>query len=386
MDNFATILYFEINAFCILILLHIGVKSFYNVENRKNLSVFRTAIAAIIIFIICDTIWILISDNIIKLSISLNYILNIIYFISGGVVSYGWFIYSESVQDSDIVKNKKYLIFSTIPLIVVILLTIASYKTGWIFFVDENNIYHRGKLFYSEFVLTLIYIAFTSIKAFIRAFEKQNYVRRNEYMALGAFAFAPAVSVGMQFITGGTPIINIAITYAALIVHDNAQEQLISIDPLTKINNRNQMINFLSGKINYFDKSKNMYILMMDVDYFKQINDQYGHVVGDDALVRVADVLKKVSSEIGSCFISRYGGDEFIIICEADKDDDIEKICSRIHELIAEDRQNVPVPYELKVSIGYAKYDGASRYIPEIIAQADAELYKIKHRREENGR
>ncbi len=61
------------------------------------------------------------------------------------------------------------------------------------------------------------------------------------------------------------------------------------------------------------DQAEDVYLLMMDADGFKQINDRYGHVEGDHALQVVATALKDVCSASGG-FIARYGGDEFVVL------------------------------------------------------------------------
>lgn len=114
------------------------------------------------------------------------------------------------------------------------------------------------------------------------------------------------------------PIINsMGITLAIFQVYINSMEQMISQDALTQLKNRNELIKYLSDKMKNNDRRKNLYLLMMDADYFKKINDQYGHMEGDNALVCIAEVLREVGVE-KEYFVARYGGDEFIVIYEAE--------------------------------------------------------------------
>nr|WP_275689598.1 diguanylate cyclase [Collinsella aerofaciens] len=69
-----------------------------------------------------------------------------------------------------------------------------------------------------------------------------------------------------------------------LLLYIICQEQLISIDPLTRLNNRNRFETYMLSLFSNVDQAEDVYLLMMDADGFKQINDRYGHVEGDHAL------------------------------------------------------------------------------------------------------
>jgi diguanylate cyclase (GGDEF)-like protein len=112
---------------------------------------------------------------------------------------------------------------------------------------------------------------------------------------------------------------------------------------------------------------------MIDVNKFKAINDTYGHIEGDKALRLVADALRKSCSRRGF-FIARYGGDEFTVICELERDQPIMDVHRRIDAALAE----VETPYPLTVSIGSARYTSDITSRQDLIAQADEELYKAK--------
>lgn len=103
---------------------------------------------------------------------------------------------------------------------------------------------------------------------------------------------------------------------------------MISMDPLTQLNNcnRREQHLFECGR----SQDLNMYLLVLDVNRFKKINDEHGHVQGDLALKAIANYLKESCIE-KSDFIARYGGDEFVIEY---KGNDVEGLCQRIHAYI----------------------------------------------------
>ena len=115
---------------------------------------------------------------------------------------------------------------------------------------------------------------------------------------------------------------------------------------------------------------------MVDIDKFKQINDTYGHVEGDEVLKRTASVLKH--SVPRSFFIGRYGGDEFIIVGEASKEEEIRDVCEKIHENIELANEKAMAGYQYTVSVGYAVRNGQITSIPDFVKAADVKLYQKK--------
>jgi diguanylate cyclase (GGDEF)-like protein len=155
---------------------------------------------------------------------------------------------------------------------------------------------------------------------------------------------------------------------------------LISIDVLTKLSNRNQLYTYLGSKFRSEQEKQGLYLLLLDVDYFKTINDRYGHVEGDIALKRVADAMKLSCTDRKS-MLCRYGGDEFIIVCEDMLEEEIQQLCRDIAFTLRQLNEKAQAAYELTVSIGYARCTHKISYIQDLIEAADQELYKVKRAR-----
>ena len=107
----------------------------------------------------------------------------------------------------------------------------------------------------------------------------------------------------------------------------------------------------------------------------KKINDELGHVVGDQIILKTADILKQIAY-LHNCFISRYGGDEFIMVCERDKNEEITPVFNDLQRLFQQSYEGLP---DFSVSIGYAKYDESLNYIPKFIEKADHYMYLNKN-------
>lgn len=123
---------------------------------------------------------------------------------------------------------------------------------------------------------------------------------------------------------------------------------------------------------------------IIDIDYFKQVNDTYGHNIGDECLCKVADILKNAVDGYGNIY--RFGGDEFVVLIPEGDYEVAERIAERIRRKIAEasmENKNSIISDVVTVSQGYACFrpDEGER-IAGLLEHADAALYKVK----DNGR
>ena len=141
----------------------------------------------------------------------------------------------------------------------------------------------------------------------------------------------------------------------------SASTQQISLAKLTQVNHRQNLPGYMDYKLSSHDEL--LFLLMIDVDCFRQINDAYGHLEGDVALVRVARALKAACVPARKRpYIARYGGDEFIIF-------------------MAGSRAEAEAPYRLAVSIGVGEW-WPSMNVKDLIAKADAAPYAVKQARD----
>lgn len=171
----------------------------------------------------------------------------------------------------------------------------------------------------------------------------------------------------LQDVFRQVPIFCVGTSLSILIVYISLEEQMISIDPLTQLNNRNRMEQHLFECVRSQDL--NMYLLVLDVNRFKKINDEHGHAQGF-SIKGHRELFKRILYW-KSDFIARYGGDEFVIVY---KGNDVEGLCQRIHTYI----QQLSFPFDLDVSIGYAQYKKEMRKWNDWFIKADKQLYDEK--------
>lgn len=159
-------------------------------------------------------------------------------------------------------------------------------------------------------------------------------------------------------------------------------ENLSIHDPLTSVMNR-RAFDFTSEQ--YIGRSKNeAALLFIDIDYFKQVNDNFGHEAGDRILTEFSAALRELFGESG--YISRYGGDEFVVLVKsADKDkinDKLEQLRKSAAKIKPCDDPSVYGDFTLTFSCGAAVFPMDADDLKSLKAGADSALYTVK----ENGR
>lgn len=156
---------------------------------------------------------------------------------------------------------------------------------------------------------------------------------------------------------------------------------LISQDPLSGVNNRVSLSKYINNVFISKDHS-GAYIVFIDIDHFKQINDTYGHIEGDEAISLVGKTLKSIAGE-HNAFVARMGGDEFVLITQTQNEEDVQRIIQSVsfeleERLIFSDKK-----YDVSVSCGYVYAKPNSRNIKELISRADKQMYKEKLKKKE---
>jgi diguanylate cyclase (GGDEF)-like protein len=163
-------------------------------------------------------------------------------------------------------------------------------------------------------------------------------------------------------------------------------ERFVNIDGLTSIANRRRFDDFLSHEWNRAARNgKELSLIMMDVDYFKEYNDHYGHVAGDDCLIAIAHCLQRIMKRSVD-LAARYGGEEFVAVLPDTSLEGALSVANGIRESV--ESLGIPHAYSnaatrLTISLGVAtmKVDMQHSAI-NLITAADHCLYQAK----KNGR
>lgn len=380
------LLYHSMNIFCVVILLLIMMKAEVVIGEYAKKH-FMIAMGAVIMYIVTDSLWMRVHNMRQDLDLIVIYAVYSLYFVSVTVVGYCMYSFLEYLQDNkkhalQILDNK-----TVLPIAIHIIMSVINVYTGFMFIIDENHEYIRGSFFMLEYLFVIGYLLMTSVRAFKTAIETDNVREKGYYQMIAFFPIIPLISNIIQAIVHIYPIISMGVTLTVLILFINQVIELISLDPMTRLTNKQEFARILERKIKEVSDKNCMYMLMIDIDKFKNINDTYGHIEGDRAIIRVADALRTACSDTyrRNTVVARFGGDEFMVMVELENSSEqmseveTAELCNIIKNEIKKANENAGVGYDLRCTIGKTmiqKDDYIS--VEKIIASADEDLYRLK--------
>jgi len=298
----------------------------------------------------------------------------VIYFIMVPIVSF----LSVIFLDFEIYKNnyqfqKKHSIY-IIVIIISIILSILSIRGNYLFDLSTvSNTYSQG-IFNTWYIIIIFTVAFLGFFSN----PKVGRVKKVDLIPLILFILSPILAIIFLLIFKKTNLVWNALTISLLISYIFAQLKIANTDYLTGLFNRREFEYQLAKIKTTGNKNEHIFGMIIDLDDFKNINDLYGHVEGDLALVKIGDILKNSVRKYD--FVSRIGGDEFAILLSAKDSEVVELIVDRMNENIIAFNQESQYKFNLKISYGYDYYD--EKKFPTVIDffnHIDMKMYNQKN-------
>ena len=189
------------------------------------------------------------------------------------------------------------------------------------------------------------------------------------------------VDVRLQYVAGDNPVFIAMLTD---VTERNAYERELKAlafrDPGTNLYNRRYFLEHMEGTINHINRMhSSVGLILIDMDDFSKVNNKYGHLAGDDIIVKFASKIRNVFSR-KTDVVARYGGDEFVVMCIDNTEEKLVKKCNELIKLF-----NVPCYYEgnkimQTASIGICLRAGNSHIVTSesLIRGADIAMYEVK--------
>ena len=192
---------------------------------------------------------------------------------------------------------------------VILLMMVVNFFVPIIFSIDENNVYARGPWFMIKNILEVVLMADGVIIYLISLFRSGGI----KFYPVLQFVWPIFICVCLQMFFYGisTIWVGIAVGYTNLMLA--LQNENIFIDKLTGLYNRY----YLDKILGELKRKRKIAMMMLDMNGFKSINDNFGHSQGDEALVSLADILEKTVGADGT--VTRFAGDEFVILLNTEK-------------------------------------------------------------------
>ena len=370
-----SLFYIESNMVCLVFFLLLFIRSLKGVDRQDKQRVFDVIIVCHIFYFTSDIIWAFFVSDIIETPIFLMILLNILNHMILGALACFWFIYIEIDQGARYINMSSRRYWVIIPVFVssFIMMGLYIFKTRLLLNEDGSN---TGLYNFLFLFVPVSYVICASARSVIRACRKEHYADR--YLFLVHAAYPPIVALMgiFQMIFLAVPIFCFGCTITMFYVYLISMDSLVSMDPLTGLNNRAQLKRYVASEAS---DNQSYYVLMLDLNNFKYINDKFGHVEGDTAIKRAASALKRACSDDElRPFAARYGGDEFIVIVRTNDEQKVKEFKSRILWFLDNLNRKAEAPYEISTSIGYAEYDGNTSHFEDAVSRADKNLYSEK--------
>ena len=371
-------LHIEIDIMCIAImvitLIKLSVVSLEKATNSRWLTLLVLSMISINIFDILGRLIIIANISFIVPAL---YLTNIIYFSSYAFLAYCSLIYVKTLHDKSFAENTKGLLACAIPMFVLITLLLISPFTDLIFTIDSDGVYHRSDLFFLQPLISCVYFLAASVSSFVFAKKNNIFSVKSELISYTFCTGFIIICSVLQSLIPDRPVLVVGASLAILIIYINSLELKISLDPLTGIPNRLELMEYLSKTVKELKPDQNLYFMFIDVDSFKEINDSYGHSEGDRILKKLSSVIRSFCKETKS-YCARYGGDELVILKVLSEGEDINSVCRKLDEYIIESG------IDIGISVGYAKYSEKDDSIQNLISRADNAMYLVKQTKKES--
>lgn len=238
-----------------------------------------------------------------------------------------------------------------------------------VFSVDRQSVFHRELLYpvyVAAFLLSMVYCFLAILQS------NRRYHSGNDSVLMMTLATILTGIVIETFSNGSIRVCYLAIAVSCQLLASRSYQLSMQMDGVTELLNRQCYKNCLSNL------HSDCVIIFFDINKFKEVNDTYGHAVGDYCLKRVAEAIQEIYQLHGGCY--RVGGDEFCVILRR-RVELLDKLNDAFLALIEQKHQeDVRIPY---VALGFAFYRNGHSNIQSVVDEADAMMYKNKKKLKE---
>lgn len=300
----------------------------------------------------------------------LQYISNTISSASSGIIGYCWCLFVEYHIHRNFERIKKKSRILAIPLIIAtILIIINLLGTGIIFDISKENVYTRGPMNFILYIFVFVYYI-ESIYTVHKAKYDSILV---EFFPIYYFIIPCMIGTMIQGFFFGVSTIWLCVAITFILVYIENQISISFIGDLSGLYNRKYMNHYLNKLQS--DKNRHVYGFLLDINEFKAINDTYGHLTGDRALIKFGKILQH-SIDKDSVAI-RMGGDEFVIFAKLKSDEEALALKKQIKYNVRQFNIKSKEPFHLSFSIGIAKFNGKNT--DAFLSAMDDSMYEAKN-------
>ena len=381
------IYYTSINLVCFMIFGIMLAHDRIGIDRQEKQLKYDHALIAFMAYFLSDSVWCAVDAGLLPNNVTTVLLTSLANYIVMTAITYTWLQYVMAVEQLPN-RNKAMTQFAIItPFIISLIVLTITYLISPQALIGENL---KTTAAFDVFLVCVpyIYIAAVIIYTVKIAVKEENVKEKKKHLYVGLFPVMTVIGGLMQMILmPELPIFCFSATILMLIFYIQSMDGQISTDPLTKLNNRGQLERYVSQSSNLRMEGRKTYVVMMDINDFKKINDTYGHAEGDAALVIVAQSLVNVVRKHNfPLFLGRYGGDEFVLIIHTMNNEELNSVVEEIRENVEKKCREADKPYIISIGIGFDELSGGQDTIQKCMQRADGKLYQDKENCKLNGK
>ena len=301
-----------------------------------------------------------------------NLLGNTYLYYANGLGSFLWLMYMDLKLFHDRSRLKKIYYKLCIPVSCLLLSLIVNIWFGYYFYVDENFVYHRQPAVY----IFYIYMMLCAVYSIGLYYYYKHVYGKIAFFPVFMYLVPIVVCSVLQMLFYGISLAWLGTAIGIVALFMSLQQQRAYQDQLTGLLNRSYLEHMLFKIRN--SSMSDYYGIMIDLNFFKQINDEYGHSAGDQALVDAAGIIHNVVGKQGMAF--RYAGDEFIILMRTDQEADVIALEEELRRRAEEFNRNHHRPYVLSYAMGHDTYEEWSDNTDRFLKKIDEAMYADKRR------
>ncbi len=256
-----------------------------------------------------------------------------------------------------------------IPIGIMLVLSFVNMVTP-VFFSYDNFVYKRTPLYNLTLLVPIAYIVYGGVVLYLSKAKNRIYRELPIIRLLVPIVIAHVIE-WMFIAICVIPLSHVIVLLILLMSKENLRG---AEDDLTGLYVRRELLNYLD-KVARSTHQMPLIGIMMDVDHFKEINDTFGHVVGDHALKTFAQIITKNMPYNGIGF--RYAGDEFVILLENSNLDAAQQLVHRLNEDLQAHMQQAKYEYTFTVSTGTTMWE-QNDSVQTFISRLDKAMYQDK--------
>lgn len=300
----------------------------------------------------------------------MTWLVTTVYYILTPLMGFAYFLYSVSIIYTEKNELIKVIGFGLVPALLYGLLVLANPVTKWLFDINMTQGYVRGPWVPSTYIIFYAYCAASIVVTVLNHKRIDRYI----YRILAAFPILAVLVIVVQQIYPNVILSGSAATCALLIIYLHLQNKQISMDYLTNVPNRKELLNMLGLMIKKTPE-KGFVLLVVSLREFRQINNTCGQQKGDEFLQKVCSFLYDIGPK---AHVYRFSGDEFALLFTDSDEKKIRQCIDAIQQRMTEPWQIGDYRFRLSAVLGIIRYSGEGETLEEVINAVEYAVFRAK--------